>query len=513
MKQIRNRGVWVLLFGIGLFVLGCQQDDSIHSDIEEIQILKKTTKIVSLDQIPKLETVIKKVKTIQNQRNTNGYSKNLDYLETLDLENIVSVTDANGNESYTIDIVNSQTGIYFEKLRLVKYLDGYIVSIQRFEPTQSWLNANHAINTFSGNIYNKSLNGAVLWSATLNNGIATATNSNAHTYMAKTDSPCNITVYWVDETGEYYSEEPGPDDGDNYDSATITMIVDIDCSGSGSGSGGSGSGSGSGTGGSSSGGGNGFADGTFVGGGGGSSSGGSSNNNPPDGSDTSCSNCDNGTSFDLTDARNKNRLLSLVQNETIKGRMDLYRPRMATEKIESGSRFKRISENVYEARDPDFRSPYRLRYDPAYEINEIVSLHIHTDKIDIKRPDGSIQENVPTSPTYSNGDILEFFDHFVFTKDNTPEYTKDVTSLLMTRAGTFALVVNDESKMEAGDTALQTDDDIYQDFLDSFEEMVFDDSADISDADYVKRVAEFINTHTQLMVKQWGYQCIKPLQI
>lgn len=486
MKLTKKRLLKLLILTFGLLFSSCQRDDLVQTDNEEIQIFEKTTRIVSLDQIPKLETIVRKVKTLRN----NEISKSNDYLETLDLENIISVTDTQGNESYTIDIESEETGIHFEKLRLVKYLDGYIVSVQRFEPSQTWYDSNSSINTFSGNIYNKSLNGTVLWSATLDNGIVISNNTDNTESIAKSTSPCTYHIYWIDETGEYYSEPPGPDDGDNYESATITMVVDIDCSGSSSGGGSSTSGSGG-----YPTGGVGSADGTFVGGSGGSTSGGGGDSSPADGSDTSCSDCDSGTSFDLGNRQIRRRLKTLSDNSIINSKMIDYRTKIYTEFQESASKFKTIGDDTYDPRDADYTDGFTSRFYPPYLAGEIVSLHVHTDKVYVRQPDGTFDE-LKAAPIYSPGDLLEIFEHYKFVKDNTPAQKDEISELLVTRAGTFALVVEDGDLADVAEAVLRTNDDEYQNFLDSFKEDVLDNSADISDSDYIKRVIQFLNTFT-----------------
>jgi hypothetical protein len=190
-----------LLLGIGMFFYSCQHDDTVLTEETEIAQQRRITKIVTLNEVYGLEAVIRKVNTIRNQGSNGSFphSENSNYLGTLNLDNIISVSDANGNESFTIDIENTESGIHFEKLRLVKYMDGYIASIQRFEPTQNWYNTAENITTFSGQIHNKSLNGNTLWSATLQNGVV-QTSSNGS--GAEDSVPCYIFVYWVDGDGQ-----------------------------------------------------------------------------------------------------------------------------------------------------------------------------------------------------------------------------------------------------------------------------------------------------------------------
>ncbi|QHI36913.1 hypothetical protein IMCC3317_22830 [Kordia antarctica] len=110
-----------LILGIGIFFYSCQHDDIVY--IEEIESFeqKRTKKVVSLNEVIGLETIIRKVETVRNEGNSTAHlhSENTNYLGTLNLDHIVSITDGYGNESYTIDIENEESGINFEKLRLI----------------------------------------------------------------------------------------------------------------------------------------------------------------------------------------------------------------------------------------------------------------------------------------------------------------------------------------------------------------------------------------------------------
>jgi len=474
---------------------GCQQDDAIITESNQKQTFQKTKTVVSIDQIFGLETIVGKVQTMRRSQNQSGtLSKNNTYLENLDLENIVSIADSDGNQSYTIDIVNPQNGINFEKLRLVKYMDGYIASIQRFEPNQAWYDSGENMNTFTGQIQNMTLNGTVTWSATLNNGLV-VNNNNGTT--AKSGSPCIINIYWEDEEGVQYEDDPT--DGDNYTSAQITMVVDIDCSGSGSSSGG---GSGYNSGGGYPNGGLGSSNGTFVGGSGGSTSGGS-NNNPPDGSDTGCTNCDTGTSFDLNEQRTKDRLLAMSNDVKIKARLQDCKEKAedANHIEEGGGAFRKKSDGTYFERLPSVIQGTETGFDPGYISGESVFVHLHSQKA------YDYSEGLPqlkdVAPIPSKVDIVKFISLMYERNNDTnePSYSDDddeIVSMLVTDQGTYALTVGNKANMLAADVKLNSenrDQKVINEFVSEYE-IKIKEACNNDDACLLRTFLNFIKTHT-----------------
>ncbi|AXG68301.1 hypothetical protein KORDIASMS9_00495 [Kordia sp. SMS9] len=197
--------------------------------------------------------------------------------------------------------------------------------------------------------------------------------------------------------------------------------------------------------------------------------------------------------IDLNQEQIKQRLTDYSNDDTIKAKMIEYRAKIPTDRKEIGARFRLISDSVFGAREATTRNGASVSYVPRYVTGEIVSVHIHVNEADVELDDGTILENQIPSPMYSQGDILEFFENI----DDVADENKDkVTSILITREGTFALVVNDKDEAQNAATSIKNSDSHYEVFLYTFRLLVLKDSQNLSDADFVKRVVNFINTHS-----------------
>ncbi|WP_299888095.1 hypothetical protein [uncultured Lacinutrix sp.] len=121
---------------------------------------------------------------------------------------------------------------------------------------------------------------------------------------------------------------------------------------------------------------------------------------------------------------------------------------------EDGARFKLIGENEYQnpPREPNERLNNGVNYTPDYLDNEIVSVHIHQQLFyDLETSD----QPYKNSPVFSDGDIKEFLGNIKFIENSNSDLTEDVTSILLSEIGAFALVVEDKQLAIDANNALQ----------------------------------------------------------
>lgn len=195
---------------------------------------------------------------------------------------------------------------------------------------------------------------------------------------------------------------------------------------------------------------------------------------------------------DLNEQQIKQRLMDYSNDDTINAKMIEYRTKIPTDRKEIGARFKLLPSGTFGAREATIRNGASVSYSPPYLTGEIVSLHIHVNEADVELDDGTVLSDVIPSPMYSNGDILEFFENVNFVNEQEKE---KVTSFLITREGTFALIVNNATQANNAGNIIEQSDYEYNMFLRAFDLLVFKNSEGISDSDYVKRVVDFINRY------------------
>lgn len=153
----------------------------------------------------------------------------------------------------------------------------------------------------------------------------------------------------------------------------------------------------------------------------------------------------------------KQRLLNLVNIPTIKNHINGLKNGKFSDASnnykEDGVRFAKTGINQYAPRYPNERLNSGLDYEPDYKSNEIVSIHIHQQKywnVEIS-PNPYFNAPVP-----SDRDIIELLENVKYIKENSPNLAGEVTQIVMTEAGVFALVIDTQSALDAL-TALQDD--------------------------------------------------------
>lgn len=195
------------------------------------------------------------------------------------------------------------------------------------------------------------------------------------------------------------------------------------------------------------------------------------------------------------------KLNTLTDNPIIKQKLNELAPKIFSVQEnnfkEDGARFNRIATNSYVIRPPSATHPHKTSYTPAYQNNETVSIHIH-QQLTYQKINGIIQFNDDESPKYntnsplhSDGDILEFLDNIEYIESTDATLTNEVTSLLMSQAGIFALVVDDKTKALAAQAVLSNN-DTYEKFEEDFTRIVLDDSSNCGDSCFKRRLKQFV---------------------
>jgi len=146
----------------------------------------------------------------------------------------------------------------------------------------------------------------------------------------------------------------------------------------------------------------------------------------------------------------KQRLLNLVNNETIKQHINSLKQGIDSDGSsnykEDGVRFAKTGLNQYTPRYPSERFNSGLDYTPDYVGNEVVSIHIHQTKFWDVTQSGTPFFN---SPVPSDGDIVELMRNIKHIKDTNESLADEVTQIVMTKAGIFAVVMESEGVTEA----------------------------------------------------------------
>jgi len=193
----------------------------------------------------------------------------------------------------------------------------------------------------------------------------------------------------------------------------------------------------------------------------------------------------------------RQKLLEISNNQIVKDKIDELFPKVFSDEYnnykEDGARFKLIGENQYEVREPNLRLNNGVEYEPDYLDKETVSIHIHQQKF----YDASVSlDPFLNSQVFSDEDIIEFLENVDFIESTDPELTDDVTSILISEIGAFALVVED--KELAGDAlnALQ-DPNIKERFINDFQKKVLEDwiNNECDNAYLVSNLKDFINKY------------------
>ena len=192
----------ILLFGISFLLWNCKDEENFEVKLTELHGLNlensNLVKILSIENIPKLETVVKnilKVETIPLEEISRDFNF-LNDIENLNTDEIAVYTDETGYSTYTFKFNNSQESINFENLYLLETENGgYIAYILSYEPNQEWyynnLNEqgilNFDVNMYKGIITKYSLEREIIWSSDVIDG-----NSNT---QSRGSSVAQVCVY------------------------------------------------------------------------------------------------------------------------------------------------------------------------------------------------------------------------------------------------------------------------------------------------------------------------------
>lgn len=464
LKNLLKHGI--LLFGILFFTISCQKDDnlSINDEIENTSNYRiKYLSGSDFNTNTKLLEKLNKVKKVETKYNSRDIIHNSEHGFTIDTDiaKYVETIDETSH-SYTFIITRDTPTQITENLVITLQNDGtYQTSIVSyyFPDFDNIGIKNEPIDFDSATILNQlQLRDCISWfscAAWGNGGDSenTTPSCTAYTYNQVCDQNASI--------------EDVPGDG------------------------------GGGGGGSTNTGGTNYNDGsqwngtvwTSGGGGGGTTTGGTSGNNTDTGTTTTTS-----PFVDKNEVKRRNKLNEISSNPIVKSKIDELAPKvfsdLANNYKEDGARFKLIGENEYTPREPNLRTKYKTRYIPPYLDKEIVSVHIHQQK-----HNSSDTETVNT-PVFSDGDIIEFLENIEYIENTDPDLTNDVTSILLSEIGAFALVVDDKHLADDAINALQ-DDDIYEDFIDEFERKVLKKwrKGNCDNDCMVKKITKFINTY------------------
>jgi len=171
MKNYLKLGI--LLFGVFFFLTNCR--DEYISEKEKIEEL--SFKRTSLKQLTKLKPIIKNVKKIKPKGITSKTFDDFLNLDSLNVDEVIQITDLNGNSTYTFKIENNTNNHNFENLHLIEIENGYIGYILSYEPNTEWLNNCYDqygnlildMENYQGDITKYSLNREIIWTTKQSN--------------------------------------------------------------------------------------------------------------------------------------------------------------------------------------------------------------------------------------------------------------------------------------------------------------------------------------------------------
>ena len=439
------------LFGMLILFMSCQEE-SIHHNHETIQ--EKRLKRISLNELnTKLSqsqdyNVLSSVFDVNKPKTETHQNRPTDtdnpYLSTDEIVMIV-----NGNITYyTFRIESDLIGDEFYNLVVAVDDANTILSTRILEylPSAIWLQ--DTSQPFEGQVkvYDNDIFSTTSISSTL---------SSRSSGLCVTD----VTTSW--ECGAGNDHPPGHPQCTPDNNAVTELIITVHwgpCPPSiddGDSSGGGGFPVGGDTGGSTTGGGT-------------NGSGTSSGNNTPDLTDDT-------TPLpplrDIDCENQKQRLLELVNNPTIKTHIDGFKAGIFSDNSgnykEDGARFAKTGNNQYTPRYPAVRNNNGLDYTPDYQPNETVSIHIHQQKY----YDATISA-FPffNAPVPSDTDLIELMKNIDYINNNNPLLAEEVTQIVMTEAGVFAIVMDKQSALNA--LAALQDPEILDDFEKRFQNRV-----------------------------------------
>lgn len=165
----------------------------------------------------------------------------------------------------------------------------------------------------------------------------------------------------------------------------------------------------------------------------------------------------------------KKRLKDLVNVPNIKTHINGLLPGIfdPNNVKEDGVRFAKISDTQYIPRYPDERLNQGVDYDPDYGSNEVLSIHIHQ----LKYYDATISANPYfNAPVPSDEDLIELMKNVKYIYENNTNLVNEVTQLVMTEAGVFAIVMDPQSAISTLESL--EDEDTLKKFKEDFERKV-----------------------------------------
>lgn len=135
------------------------------------------------------------------------------------------------------------------------------------------------------------------------------------------------------------------------------------------------------------------------------------------------------------------RLNNIINDPNVSSKMAALKVKVDSQasgnRKEDGARFTKIGDSFSEPREPTIKDDYEIDYNPNYIGNESVSVHIHQTEF------GPVANPSYNSPIFSQGDLLEFLDNVKHISNTNSTLAQEVTAILITEEGTFALTVGD----------------------------------------------------------------------
>jgi hypothetical protein len=179
----------------------------------------------------------------------------------------------------------------------------------------------------------------------------------------------------------------------------------------------------------------------------------------------------------------------------IKQKIDDLEFRLATDFVEDGAHFIKNG-NSYIVREPDWHGPQRVAYTPdRAAVGTKVILHMHQNQAQVVRgfnPQTGLP-NVHTEdlvPIFSNGDIFKTSEQFI-----DVDRDKDLTSILVSQEGTFALRVGDSDELTDTYYILSNDEEVKTKFDDDFIKQVLSPCSGASSSCYIEHFSTFLSTY------------------
>lgn len=195
-------------------------------------------------------------------------------------------------------------------------------------------------------------------------------------------------------------------------------------------------------------------------------------------------------------------LKKITLNQNILSKINDLRTRctMPSQLTEDGAQYIK-SGNSYTERLPSFRSGDETRFDPDFVSNVEVALHMHQRQTyftsNVQAP-----ELVNIIPVFSDGDIAAFLG----LGDFTNFANQNITAILVSPAGTFALRMGDKDKMSVANALLNLESrenngeligsaDMKK-LMDEYNDKIRTPCGDLDDACFKANFKKFIKTFT-----------------